>query len=104
MVILRKLAFRVQSNLGTHPGKIKNAASLLETTFESFNFHSDMWACNELHAQPRLRSAQASLRSSQIARVLVRLDHVTCIIVNANHGTIRSASPACPALNYSLIY
>jgi hypothetical protein len=32
----------VQSNLGAHPGKIKNAASLLETTFESFKFHSDM--------------------------------------------------------------
>jgi hypothetical protein len=33
----------VQSNLGAHPGKIKNAVSLLETTFESFNFHSDMY-------------------------------------------------------------
>jgi hypothetical protein len=42
LVILRKFALRVQSNLGAHPGKIKNAASLLETTFESFNFHSDM--------------------------------------------------------------
>jgi hypothetical protein len=70
----------VQSNLGTHPGKIKNAASLLETTFESFNFHSDMWVRNELHAQPRLRRAQASLRSSQIARVLVRLDHIARFI------------------------
>src|SRR4030095_8127495 len=41
LVLLRKLALRVQSNLGAHPGKIENAASLLETTFESFNFHSD---------------------------------------------------------------
>ena len=42
MVILRKLAFPVQSNLGAHPSKIKNAASLLETTFEPFNFHPDL--------------------------------------------------------------
>jgi hypothetical protein len=42
MVILRKVALRVQANLGTHSSKIKNAASLLETTFEPFNFHRDM--------------------------------------------------------------
>src|SRR4029453_6575122 len=42
LVILRKFALRVQSNLGAHSGKIKTAASFLETTFESFNFHSDM--------------------------------------------------------------
>ena len=76
MVILRKLAFRMQSNLGAHPRKIKNAASLLETTFESFNFHSDMWVRNGLHAQPRLRMAQASLRFFELALVLVRLDQV----------------------------
>src|SRR6516225_9450137 len=76
MVILRKLAFRVQSNLGAHPSKIKNAASLLETTFESFNFHSDMWVRNELHAQPRLRRTQASLRFFELASVLVRFNHV----------------------------
>src|SRR5215472_1521551 len=91
MVILRKLAFRVQSNLGTHPGKIKNAASLLETTFESFNFHSDMWVRDEFHAQPRLRRAQASLRFFELAVVLVRLDHVSSVIVNADHGTMPAA-------------
>ena len=42
MVILRKLALRVQANLGAHSGKIKNAASLLEASFEPFNFHWDM--------------------------------------------------------------
>src|SRR5262249_45876139 len=41
LVILPKLALRVQCNLGAHPRKIENAASLVETTFESFNFHSD---------------------------------------------------------------
>src|SRR5262249_10682973 len=40
LVILRKLALRMQSNFGAHPGKVKNPARLLETTFESFNFHS----------------------------------------------------------------
>src|SRR4029450_5789730 len=44
MVILRKLALRVQANLGAHSGKIKNAASLLETTFVPFNFHPDLRA------------------------------------------------------------
>src|SRR5215469_15055035 len=83
MVILRKLAFRVQSNLGAHPSKIKNAASLLETTFESFDFHSDMWVRNEFHAQPRLRRAQASLRFFELALALMRLDHVAGVIVNA---------------------
>ena len=85
MVILRKLAFRVQSNLGAHPSKIKNAASLLETTFESFNFHSDMWVRNKLHAQSRFRRAQASLRLLEIALVLVRFDHISSGMVNANH-------------------
>src|SRR5262249_4881002 len=85
MVILRKLAFRVQSNLGAHPSKIKNAASLLETTFESFNFHSDMWVRNELHAPSRLRWAQASLRLLELALVFVRLNHVAIRILNTNH-------------------
>src|SRR5262249_38217595 len=40
LVFLRKLALRVQSNLGAHPSKIENAASLLETSFESFNLHA----------------------------------------------------------------
>jgi hypothetical protein len=39
MVILRKLALRVQTNLGAHPREIKQATSLLETTFDSFSFH-----------------------------------------------------------------
>src|SRR5215472_15806685 len=56
MVILRKLAFPVQSNLRAHPGKIKNAASLLETTFEPFNFHRDLRA---LHRDSRSVSAAA---------------------------------------------
>src|SRR5262249_44497640 len=42
MVFLRKLTLRIQANLGAHPSKIKNAVSLLETTFESFNFHGDV--------------------------------------------------------------
>src|ERR1700747_53860 len=42
MVILRKLALRVQANLGAHSTKIKNAASLLEASFEPFNLHWDM--------------------------------------------------------------
>src|SRR5215468_6121865 len=66
MVILRKLAFRVQSNLGAHPSKIKNAASLLETTFESFNFHSDMWVRNEVHAQPWLSASWRLTRSKSL--------------------------------------
>jgi hypothetical protein len=41
VIILRKLALRMQANLRTHPGKIKKTASLLETTFQAFNFHSD---------------------------------------------------------------
>src|SRR5262245_13061764 len=66
LVLLRKLALRVQSNLGAHPSKIKNAASPLETTFESFNFHSDMWVRNELHAQLRLTQAQAAVLLSTL--------------------------------------
>src|SRR6476620_6605768 len=46
MVILRKLALRVQANLGAHSSKIKNAASLLEAPFEPFNFHWDMCVLN----------------------------------------------------------
>ena len=94
MVILRKLAFRVQSNLGAHPSKIKNAASLLETTFESFNFHSDMCVRNELHAQPWLRRAQAGLRLFELARVLVRLDHVARFIVKSSLRGFGHASKA----------
>jgi hypothetical protein len=55
MVILRKLALRMQANLGAHPSKIENAASLLGTTFESFNLHSGMCVRNETQAQSRLR-------------------------------------------------
>src|SRR5262249_23053306 len=75
MVFLRKHAFRVQSNLGAHPSKIKNAASLLEATFESFNFHSDMWVRNELHAQPRIQRAQVygSLKSPACSCVSITL-------------------------------
>src|SRR5215471_1471877 len=91
MVILRKLAFRVQSNLGAHPRKIKNAATLLETTFESFNFHSDIWVRNELHAQSRFRRAQASLWLLELARVLVRVDFL------ANAKRLSSIGPPCPA-------
>src|SRR4029453_236310 len=47
LIILRKLALRVQPNLGAHPWKIKNPASLPETTFESFNFHSGMCGLDE---------------------------------------------------------
>src|SRR6476620_3305128 len=46
MVILRKLALRVQANLGAHSSKIKNAASLLEALFEPFNCHWDMCVLN----------------------------------------------------------
>jgi hypothetical protein len=75
MVILRKLALRVHANLGAHPSKIENAASLLETTFESFNFHNGMCVRNETQAQSRLRRPQASLRLYELALVLVRLGH-----------------------------
>ena len=81
MVILRKLALRMQANLGAHPSKIKNAASLLETTFESFNFHGDMWVRNEFHAQPGLQRAQPSLRFFEIGRVLVRFHHIANLMV-----------------------
>src|ERR1043166_3782783 len=40
VVLLRKLALCMQSNLRAHPGKVKNPARLLKTTLESFNFHS----------------------------------------------------------------
>src|SRR5215469_13379206 len=56
MVILRKLAFPVQSNLRAHPSKIKNAASFLETTFEPFNFHRDLCV---LHRNSRSVTAPA---------------------------------------------
>src|SRR5262249_41572057 len=56
MVILRKLALSVQANLRAHPGKIKNAASLLETTFEPFNYHRDLRA---LHRDSSSVSAAA---------------------------------------------
>src|SRR5215510_7148323 len=55
MVFLRKLALLVQSNLGAHPGKIKNATSLLETTFESFNFHSDICVRSAGWMRPRVK-------------------------------------------------
>src|SRR5215831_11318730 len=102
MVILRKLAFRVQSNLGAHPSKIKNAASLLETTFESFNFHSDMWVRNELHVQPQLRRAQSGLWFFEIALVLVRLDHVASRIVNADYSIMRTAVNLAGAATFLL--
>src|SRR4029077_14059116 len=54
MVILRKLALRVQANLGAHSSKIKNAASLLETTFEPFNFHRD--TCGLHHDSSSVRA------------------------------------------------
>src|SRR5215470_5251214 len=60
MVILRKLTLRVQANLGAHPSKIENAASFLETTFESFNFHSRMRVRNETQAPSRLRQPQVA--------------------------------------------
>ena len=71
MVILRKLALGMESNLGAHPSKIENAASLLETTFESFNFHSRMRVRNKLHAQPRRQKAQAGRRKSSLT-ILVK--------------------------------
>jgi hypothetical protein len=90
MVILRKLAFRVQSNLGAHPSKIKNAASLLETTFESFNFHSGMYVRNQTKAPSRLRRPQVHPSFNfEIALVLVRLDHVARFSINANHSIMR---------------
>src|SRR5262249_17491063 len=49
VIILRKLALHMQANLRTHPGKIKKTASLLETTFQAFNFHSDS---SHTHGQP----------------------------------------------------
>src|SRR6476620_11745185 len=55
MVILRKLALRVQANLGAHSSKIKNAASLLEAPFEPFNFHWDMCVF-----KPRLKFSEGS--------------------------------------------
>jgi hypothetical protein len=39
MIVLGQLALRVQSNLGAHPGKIEQAADLLETTFDSVDLH-----------------------------------------------------------------
>src|SRR4029453_344597 len=57
MVILRKLALRVQADLGAHSSKIKNAASPLEAPFEPFNFHWDMCV---LHRDPSSVRAPAS--------------------------------------------
>jgi hypothetical protein len=39
VVILRKLALRVQTNLGAHTGKVEQAAGLCVATFDFFNFH-----------------------------------------------------------------
>src|SRR4029450_8894384 len=47
VVILRKLALRVQTNLGAHTGEVEQAAGLLVATFDSFNFHRDVCICND---------------------------------------------------------
>jgi hypothetical protein len=39
-VVLGQLALRMQSNPGAHPGKIKQPAGLLETTFDSLDSQS----------------------------------------------------------------
>jgi hypothetical protein len=80
----------VQANLRAHPSKIENAPSLLETTFESFNFHSGMRVRNETQAQSRLRRPQVALLylTLNIARVLLRFDHVARFIINANHSVM----------------
>ncbi|PYJ68680.1 MAG: hypothetical protein DME75_12510 [Verrucomicrobia bacterium] len=38
------------------------------------------------------RTEKASLRLSEIASVLMRLDHVASFIVNANHSTMRHSA------------
>jgi hypothetical protein len=41
---------------------------------------------------PSRRRLKRPLRLFEIARVLVRFDHVASIIINANHGTMGSAA------------
>jgi hypothetical protein len=45
-------------------------------------------ASSQQQTQPRLRQAQGNLPLFELSRVLVCLDHVASIIVNANHSMI----------------
>src|SRR5215467_5795712 len=93
MVILRKLAFPVQSNLRAHPSKIKNAASLLETTFEPFNFHRDLCV---LHRNSRSVTAPAGASADWeiIADNLVPPDNGTRRNLGSGSGNFNMAPAA----------
>jgi hypothetical protein len=79
MVILRKLALRVQANLGAHSSKIKNAASLLETTVEPFNFHRDMSVLDRDSSSVR---APAGASDGTAFNVRSRASHSMTMLLN----------------------
>ena len=48
----------------------------------------------EQQTQARLRQTQASLPLFELARVLVRLDHVASVIINVNYDIVRVSGRA----------
>jgi hypothetical protein len=80
----------VQANLRTHPSKIENAPSRLETTFQSLNFHTGCAFVTRLKLNG-VASSSPSLSDFEIPRLLVRFDHIALGIVNANHSIMRPA-------------